>query len=288
MSRYSIKVDWLSLVLPNHPTGEGSDEDAAFRDVYSAVRSEINGDMASRLFSGVQPLGYGRAPYTWGWQDLSTGVTVWFGGKVPHLTIEISGRGMDYIREIGAENVLIALGAERCSRIDLAIDLEQGVEPEEFLKFRKDTRQKTFANMNSTGGSTCYVGSRHSERYLRVYRYSSPHPRSHLLRAEIVLRRAYSRVACASIAQAGLEATAKGQAEYFGFDHLIDWDASVEAQELTLYRPERNQGKTMRWLITQVAPAFQRLVKDGTIPDAEQFLLSYFLNGLEEQHVDRE
>lgn len=283
MARYSCQVDWLSLVFPTHPYGDGAGEGFVGEGIARTLRHEIGEALANDLFAGVQPLGYGRSPYAFGWQDVAHGLTIWAGGDLSHFTVEFSGQGVAYLREIGAEAVLIEAGRTRASRLDIAVDLEQGVEPEEFLKYRKDARQQTFSSMTSTGGKTCYVGSRHSERYLRVYRYAAPHPRSHLLRIETVLKRAYAKQGCSQILEAGLEAVSRACMEDFGFGGLVDFDESVQAADLSIYRPERNGGKTLRWLITQVAPSFVRLVREGAIPDAREFLERYFLNPLEEE-----
>lgn len=277
MPRYSCKVDWLSIVLPIVPVGEGSEENDIGTIIYSALCNEGGQSLADCIVADLNPLGYGRAPYDGGWQNKKNGIVIWGGGQVPHFTVEISGGGMDYIRKHDREEQVLAIGMQRASRIDVAVDLEQFVQPEEFLKLRKEGRQTSGATFSSIAGNTVYVGSRHSERYMRVYRYAAPHPRSHLLRLEVVFRRAYAKQVCMALHQEGLESVAKTALEDFGFGNLVDFDEKVPTIELSVYRPERNGGKTLRWLITQVAPAFKRLVEDGTIPNAADFLNRYFV-----------
>lgn len=280
MARYSVKVDWLSIVLPYPAVGEGGSESSHIAAVTRTLHNEIGEAVSDRLFSGLQPLGYGRAPYTSGWCDPASGIWLWEGGQIPHFCVEFSGKGVDYLRENGLLDWVMARTTERVSRLDVAVDLEQDTPPIEFLKLRAEGRQQTFSQMQSTGGETCYVGSRHSERYMRVYRYAAPHPRSHLLRIETVFRRAYAKQACSQILASGLDAVAKAALEDFGFGGVVDFGEAVESADLSVYRPERNGGKTLRWLITQVAPAFQRLCREGDIPDPEAFIQSYFLSGL--------
>lgn len=280
MARYSCEIDWISLVLPVNPSGDGAGQGTVSELVERAVYSEIPTYHIAGCFSDLQPLAFGRSPYAFGWADTSRGITIWAGGEMPHITVEFSGRGMAYLREIGMQKGIVEAGVERASRFDLAVDLEQGVEPEEFLKYRKGGRQTSHARFDSSSGKTVYIGSRHSERYMRVYRYASPHPRSHLLRLETVFKRAYAKQACAQALEVGLDAVAKTSLEEFGFGGLVDFDESVPEADLSIFRAERNMGKTLRWMITQVAPAFKRLVKEGTIPNAEQFLQSYFLGDL--------
>lgn len=283
VARYSVKIDWLSIVLPIVPLGEGSEFSHNSEALASTIRREIGENLADRLFSNLHILDYGRAPYSHGWKDDTRGVTIWAGGIAPHFTIELSGKGMDYLREIEGEERYLACLSKFASRVDVALDLDQGVQPEEFLKLRKGGKQLTNANLSSPSGNTCYVGSMHSERYLRVYRYNSPHPRSHLLRLEMVARRAYAKQACAQIIDVGLDAVAKTMLEEFGFVDLIDFEENVPSANLSIFRPERNMGKTLRWLITAAAPAFQRLVREGTIPNPEEFLMRYFLPELDEK-----
>jgi hypothetical protein len=283
VARHSIQIDWLSVVLPVPPLGEGSELTHNSALIESAIRNEIGEDLANRIFSHLHVLDYGRAPYSHGWKDDARGVTIWAGGAVPHFTIELSGKGVAYLREIEGETAFLEGFAPFLSRIDIAIDLEQGVSPQEFLKYRQGGKQLTNANMSSPSGNTCYVGSMHSERYMRVYKYSAPHPRSHLLRLEMVARRAYAKQAGKAILSDGLVSVAKASLETFGFGHTVDFGQDVPASDLTVFRPERNMGKTLRWLMTCAAPAFQRLVREGTIPDARKFLESYFLSALDEQ-----
>lgn len=282
MARYSCQMDWLSFVLPIYTVGEGSTQAYLAAAVERTILHKVPERMADDLFSKIQPMGFGRSPYAEGWSDNSKGVTIWAGYEIPHITVEFSGRGMAYLRERGWEQEILAGVADNISRLDVAIDLEQGIQPEEFLKYRKGGRQSSNARFDSTSGQTCYVGSRHSERYMRVYRYASPHPRSHLLRIETVFKRAYAKQAGNQILEVGLDAVAKTTMEYFGFSDLIDFEENTPEADMSVYRPERNGGKTLRWIIKQVAPAFHRLVKEGVIPNARQFCETYFLLPLEE------
>lgn len=276
MARYSVQIDWISLVFPVIPMGEGNEFSHASQAIERTLRNEIGEGMANSLFSNLHVLDYGRQPYSHGWKDEALGVTIWAGGAAPHFTVEFSGKGVAHLRENTWDTLILEKCSRFLSRLDVAIDLEQGVAPEEFLKYRKGGRQQTYANMSSPSGNTCYVGSMHSERYMRVYRYAAPHPRSHLLRLEMVARRAYAKQAGSQVVEVGLDAVAKTMLEEFGFGGLVDFDKATPIADLSTYRPERNMGKTLRWLITSVAPAFKRLVEEGAIPDPASFVEEYF------------
>lgn len=277
MARCSIQIDWLSAVLPITPRGEGSEQGHYSEEIARILRREIGEGLANDLFSGLQPLDYGRAPYQHGWQDKQSGITIWGGGALPHFCVEFSGKGVAHLREVGAEFSVLTSLADRFTRVDVAIDVETDLKPIALVSLREGGRQLTSSDMKSPSGETCYVGSMHSERYCRVYRYAEPHPRSHLLRVEAVFRRAYARACCAEIIGKGLESVAAGAMDFYGWSNFFEGCFTEEPTKLSVYRPERNGGKTLRWLIVQAAVSFRKLVKDGVIPDPHQFLEAYFL-----------
>jgi len=277
VARYAISVDWMTFVVPVLPADGAGEGEYLSETIERTLVFAFGKNTAYALFSTLEPLGYGRAPYKFGFQDHDKGITVWAGGAAPHMCVEFSGKGCQYLSDNLLMWPILDALAERLSRLDIAIDLEQGVAPEEFLKLMKLGRQQSNARFNSPSGSTVYVGSPHSERYVRVYRYASPHPRSHLLRIETVFRRAVAKQAGKQLVFGGLETVARAGALIFGFDHLIDWKAGVTPADLSVARPERNMGKTQRWLITQAAPAFRRLIKEGVIADPVAWLDAYFL-----------
>jgi hypothetical protein len=47
--------------------------------------------------------------------------------------------------------------------------------------------------------------------------------------------------------------------------------------DISVVAPERRGGGTVFWLIKSVAPAFQRLVREGVIREPGKFLNEYFL-----------
>jgi hypothetical protein len=245
--------------------------------VESTIINQVGQGLGNAIFSHLRVLDYGRAPYEQGWSDEIRGIKLWAGGKIPHFTAEHSGKGMAYLRENLIETEYLSKVCPLLSRIDVAVDIETDQTPDEFVSQRIGGKQSNEARFSGQSGLTRYIGSPHSERYMRVYRYNAPHPRSHLLRVETVFRRAYAKSVGTSILAHGLENVASQALTDFGFDGAVDFKESVEPLKLTPYPAERNGGKTLRWLITQVAPAFKSLVRDGTIPDAEKFLWAYFM-----------
>lgn len=280
MDRYSNRIDWLSFVLPT--------SSRAGQDIYATAAEALEASMAhtwgeafcTDLFSNLQPLAFGRAPYAQGYQDRARGITVWTDDRREDCCVEISGQGCGYLYQMGTIDFCLRSAAEFLSRIDVAIDLETDDTPEQFVEDREGGRARTHSHMMSDKGTTIYVGSMHSEHYCRVYRYNSPHPRAHLLRVEFVARRKRAKVVGAQILLNGLESVSRTLFMESGFpDDMESWK-HVEPSDLSTLRPERNVGGTTRWLITQAAPAFQRLVREGIITNPDQFLESYFMSAL--------
>lgn len=287
VAHLSYQIDWLSIVHSVYSVGEGSEPEAIGEVVFRTIHRAYTERLAEHLTSDVRPLDYGRAPYKVGWSNDNGGVKFWASDLMPHFTIEISGRGMADLYETGNENALLLATADLVSRIDLAVDIEGGWSPAQIIDLRQEGREKTFSEFNSGSGVSFYVGSRKSERYSRVYRYNEPHPRSHLTRVEMVFRRDHAKRVANQILEHGLEAVCKKALLDFGWPMLVDTGDWMQAVDLSTVRPERNMGGTTRWLITQCAPAFKRLVKEGIITDPEQFLLSYFLSDIEEQKQNK-
>lgn len=278
MTVHQIKVDWLSLVFPILPVGEGDDITLIPQAIEEALMAQTEYQNSWLVLRDLEALPYGRAPYDLGWKHPRNGVTVWASTQMPHFTIEFSGVGMDYLREHRIEDEMLRLGALFASRLDVAIDVETELQPEQFISARKEGRQKSNGTFNSQSGTTVYIGSRHSERYMRVYRYHPPHPRAAFLRSEIVLRRAFARVGCGSILTHGLSKVARGLSDDFGISEAIDWDVQEASTQLKIGRPERGGKNTLSWMIKSAAPAFRRLVKEGVIDDPVKFLIAYFLD----------
>ena len=281
MSQTSYSIDWFSFSVPlPAPTGGGG-EGSVSEVVFDRMYLEYGSAWCTNLLNGLVHTGHGRAPYKHHWRNDERGVSVFAGGDMPHFTIEVSGRGCRWLEHNELTDHFCHTFHDRMSRIDIAVDIGTDVRPKEFATTRTIGRAQTFADMTSPSGETCYVGSMHSERYARVYRYNNPHPRSHLLRVEHVFRRNHAKAVASAIVHEGLASVVAGCFATFGWQHpCADLDTAA-ASDLSVMRPERNGGKTLYWLTKQVAPAFHRLVQEGVIDDPVQFLLQVFLAPLQ-------
>ncbi len=257
----------------------GADENSYAQAVNAGFHDMFGSELLALAFSGAwKRQERSRAPYTDAW-TMETGITLFASPNLTHACVEISGQGCEAL--IDPENTLgkiINACKERCTRIDIACDIETTIVPEAFVKVTSHERMRTSGRVVSDTGETCYVGSQKSERYARVYRYNSPHPRSHLLRIEHVFRKAYAKKVASAIANDGLEQVAKSSGDAFGWSHPIWQPSVIDGSDISVVKERGGSGGTVFWLVHSVAPAFQKLVESGAIVDGEEFLRRYFLS----------
>jgi len=244
---------------------------AGFMDMFSQ-------DLVHDIFGGKWTKAQrSRAPYTDTWTDEHNGISLYASPNLTHCCIEISGQGCERIIALGKIEAILAGSAQRVTRIDIASDIETSTQPAEFVSIVKHERMRANGTQNSETGQTCYVGSKKSDRYARVYRYYKPHPRSHLLRIEHVFRRKYAKSVVQAILDTSIGAVAKAAGNAFGWSHS-DWNAeATEHADISIVAAERGQRTTVTWLVRSVAPAIRRLIEDGTIRDPQAFFEQYFL-----------
>jgi len=235
-------------------------------------------DVVETVFGGAWAKGErSRAPYTDVWIDVESGISLYGSPNLTHATVEISGNGCEKLIRDGNLEAVLAGCAERITRIDIASDINTDIAPTQFIEHLSHDRMRSSGVITSDTGQTCYVGSKQSERFARVYRYNPPHPRSHLLRVEHVFRRDHAKAVGKSIVENSLSSVEAACGQAFGWNHP-EWQPGQEsAADISVVGAEKNAGKTVSWLVRSVAPAIQRLISDGTIRDPEQFFKTYFL-----------
>jgi len=268
-------IDWLTFTLTLRYEGEGVEAYAlairnGFVDTFGTV-------LANRVFAGNWAAKErSRAPYKHAYTDSELGISVFASPTLTHFCVEVSGQGCERLIELGVMNEVLTAIHERCTRIDIACDIETLVRPTEFVECLAHERMRASGYQKSSTGETCYVGSQKSDRYARVYRYNAPHPRSHLLRVEHVFRRENAKSVARQCIGNGMEHIANASGQAFGWKHSA-WDTSGSGDcDISAVRERGRTGGTVYWLINQCAPAFKRLVQTGAIRDAETFLQTYF------------
>lgn len=223
----------------------------------------------------------GRAPYNQAQQRSDNGVMIFARQGITHSLVEVGGIGMDSLGSLELELAVMQEVAERLTRIDIAVDIFTGVQPDEFASHRSNSRFSAWSEAVSSSGHTVYVGSKSSDRYARVYRYFPPHPRSAFLRVEHVLKAEQARAGAIAISGAGLDTFVAQLGNTFGWEHEV-WSPEVNTDEaVKAWRPERRTGKTVAWVHSQVLPALLRLHRDGVLnlPDWWQEFVTPHLDG---------
>jgi DNA relaxase NicK len=264
-------VDWLSFTVSVEATEH---EQALLQRAYNSLVA-IAPKFATFLFSLEQKPAAARRPYgvAWRYED----IRLYTGVRINHALIEASGQACGILREQGLLDTLLNDVKERVTRVDIAFDI-LGVSPDEIIEKGYSDVFRTHSRIASDTGVTHYVGSQKSERYARVYRYADPHPRANLCRIELVHKKRYAKIVANEIAQNGLMQTGVGALAAYKFQH--DAVPKTEDNVLATVAIVKGSQKTLRWLLVQVAPAFKRLVADGTISDPDEFIRKYFVESL--------
>lgn len=265
-------VDWLSIVVPL--PGDTVPRSLPIGSVNMVVVAKAGAAFLETVFTGEgwQSRG-GRRPYSDGYANDGRGIYVWGGGH-PNVCIEFTGAGCQYLRDTDSLSTALSAFTGHITRLDIAIDSETDVRPIDFAKDRVEGRIKSFGTQKSESGETCYIGSKSSEQYARVYRYEPPHPRAKYLRIETVSRKHYANAAAQSILENGISYAAQQTMNRYQFNQIEDID-TVDGNLPAPYR-DRTLSKTEAWLIKQAAPAFRKLVDAGEIEDPWVWLFEHF------------
>jgi len=265
------KVDWVSFTARLDSRIERGSS-AMTEYIMQLVASALPEPVALAMFDVQFVPAPSRAPYSVCHRKYDNSISVYYGGNQEHVLVEVSGTGCEYLSRLGVLDDLLSTVSPILTRLDIAVDMPVATTPAEFVNAGYSHRIRSRSHMVSPTGETCYLGSRDSERYCRVYRYNPPHPRSEWLRVEFVLRHQNASLAVAAIQDVGIASYVAQLGNSYGWRHAA-WqpDMATDAVAST-WLPERRHGATVRWLLTSVFPAMRRLADDGTIPDLPTFL----------------
>jgi len=276
-------IDWLTFTMTMQ-YGDVSASASDFAEEYALAIEQtflttFGADLVAKAFGGKwEKNERSRAPYTDSWKLAEREITLFASPSLSHCCVEISGKGCELQIQGGNMEKILSAVKERVTRIDIASDIQTDVRPTEFVSQTSHERMRASGYQNSDSGETCYVGSQKSDRYARVYRYNAPHPRAHLLRVEHVFRRDYAKKVAHEVLAGGVYAVADAAGKAFGWAHEVWEKHPVNMVDLSIVAAERNEGKTVYWLVHSVAPAFRKLCESGTITDPEEFIARYFIS----------
>ena len=264
-------IDWLTIVGRRSPEPDDWSVNSAYLtatewlEARSATFREAFGVPSD--WQIVRP----RAPYSFARRSDDCTRTLYVHPLATHFTLEVSGAHCGTIKDLMPG--ILADYADCLSRVDLAVDIETNTTPLSFDSLCTPDRVNTRSKMSSSTGETVYIGSRSSERFVRIYRYKPPHPRSHLLRVEFQLKGDYARALGQDAgAGASLVGIAAELGNHFGFHHP-DWKPDAVPRPLKV-KSHAQTGNTIHWLTTTVAPLLRRLEREQRL-DVEAWMDEY-------------
>jgi hypothetical protein len=169
-------------------------------------------------------------------------------------------------RDAEAVNRKALHDAGRCSRIDVAIDIDYALDIRALHKAAKagkcTTRVKKAPVLIDGDGLTLYIGSRSSEKYLRIYDKAAEQGRKEpWTRIELECKAGFARAVSNHVAVAGLKdvpALVRGFADW---SKQADWVACMSSPPLSSALPKEEKSKdTQAWLLSSIAPALARQI----------------------------
>lgn len=265
-----VKLDWLSFSLP-FPESTLFNDDQAAVVAADTLASFVGDHYQFMVGEGGMKQESGRRPFSTSYRNPDNSVSVYLNYKLTHFLVELSGKACERMFGDGGGKELLSLLGDRVTRIDIACDILCETDPLDFADARGEGRFKSHSEMVSETGTTYYVGSKKSDRYARVYRYSMPHPRAHLLRVEHVFRDVEAKQAISYYIDNGEEKMAQQCQLMYKWKHP-SWEISPASEkELTTIRPDREKANTMFWVYDTVAPLLARLAKEESLSLEDYF-----------------
>lgn len=158
----------------------------------------------------------------------------------------------------------------RCSRIDLALDVREELPIVElhylFEAGAAISQARQSALFIQGDGKTCYIGSRSSQKFLRIYdKRAQTGSQEPWTRIELECKAEFARTIAEHVATAGLQnvpAIIRGFADW---PTQPQWVACTASPTLSKSTPKAERRKDTRaWLLTSVAPALAKQLKAST------------------------
>lgn len=220
-----------------------------------------------------------RAPYQVAYKN-EYGIVIYYSHAQDNCLIEVQGVGCEFLRTLGLLDHLMSKTYERATRVDVAVDLQTTLMPTEFVDAGYSKKFRSKSEIQSPSGETVYIGSRKSARYVRVYRYSSPHPREKFLRVEYVFRKEEAKTVAEKLCKNSVRQVANSCKQIYGWKHPI-FEGDFGGLNLKAFEIERRDNNTVVWLMAVAAPAFIKLARTNVLADPKDFIERYFIEPLE-------
>lgn len=279
MSVAMTKVDWLAFTIPMpSPFVNGSDE--TWEHVFYLIELNIGTVLTPILRTGNWEVQQGRGVYKSARVNTESKVRLSIGDVNADVYVEISGQACDIVRRMGCLYEILQCEEVRISRIDLAADFETTCSVDEIIVKGYKKSIKNRRDERTVQGDTTYIGSRKSERMLRVYRYHEPHPRSNLLRCEVELKGHTAKLIARQITETSCAAVVLSAVKVFDLQHSLIASATAQASALPSRAYDKARKGRMRWLMTQVLPALVKAHREGDI-DVHAWCEAYLFPAVE-------
>jgi len=258
------KLDWFSFTFPIR-TAATSDDALTVKHIMNTFHSWTGQSYLSCVTLSLWQPEKGHGVFTDALVCPLSGIRIEWNSKLPYALCQLSGVSVSNISShISSEGIAKSANG-RATRIDLAVDMETSISPIEFTNCREAGHFKTSGFYTSETGETCYIGSRSGDRMARVYRYNPPHPRSHLLRAEIEYKGAAAKALCEALNSTPLTEVTLSAHLPFGWKHPV-WDTEgVEVSTIQARPYDKSNDGSWKWLMLVAWPALCKAHDSGTI-----------------------
>ena len=256
-----VTIDWLSVTLEH--------ENA----YYMQKRFSFGNKIAS---------GEGKARFGYDVQDrYESGVTVMWSTKRADMGVHVvfTGSSLRWLTAKGTSVLDVAkhmrdLGA-RASRVDLAIDIfDSGLQQSDLCKparlpYKGKGRTPKFTQVgDEEDGWTLYIGSRSSEKFLRIYD-KAKESKSEIKdwkRIEIECKGMVAHWLGDALPEMDVSAVYQLTAQLC--KTMVDfkvsqWTEALSSEEVALSIPKKTARDTIGWLVNQVAPALAKCVLEN-------------------------
>lgn len=257
----ATRLDWLSFTVQVLPEDVRDDSVRTAKDIAHRISQSFGGALSIEYPN----IGQGRFPYKF--SSSGDGFKAFWTPQSTEVLIEIEGYGCERLEAAGLMKQVVGLALESLTRVDIATDIETETDPRDFVAVRSNQRHKSHETSVSSTGITCYIGSRHSDRFARVYRYAAPHPRADRLRVEMVYRGPQAVALARTWLEEGNEETAARAGNQYGWQH-DDWTPHSE-EKIDAWRPDRKTHKKVLWFHSQIKPAVRRMLAEGLLTREE-------------------
>jgi hypothetical protein len=257
-------IDYYSFTIPVKETRYGTIDETNRHHVAQFLKN-IGEEHHHKFGMGGWGIEKGSGFYSVRLRHEVSGVAISFGDINAHLFVELSGRACANLDALGELDPLIARCADRTSRIDFAVDISTELDPEHFSASRNNTSFKSNGTLRSPSGTTCYLGSRKSERMARIYRYNEPHPRSHILRVEAEYKGDAAKALAKHLVETSVRQACLDAHKPFGWTHAV-WDSEDgDGVKIPYKAYNPSNAATVRWLYGDVITALRKAIEAGIV-----------------------